>query len=583
MRGALRRRLAEDIETGLGAAMGSIVLLDLMGGVALLLWGLHMVHSGVLRAFGPDLRRFLGSALRNRFRAFGAGFVLTALIQSSTATGLMTTSLAADGVVSLVPALAIMLGANVGTTLIVQVLAFNIAAVAPVLFIAGLITFRVGGGNVSRALGRIAIGLGLILLALHILLDTLAPAEQAPAVRALLAAITADPVLCVLIAAALTWAAHSSVAVVLLVMSLAYSQFVTPAAALALVLGANLGSAINPLLEGGTSGDAASRRLPLGNLINRLVGVVAVLPFLQPLARELMALQPDAAKMTAEFHMLFNIALAAIFIGALDAEARLLVRLLPEKKRPADPSAPRYLDPAALETPPLALANAARETLRMGDTIESMLRDIMTAIMNNDRNLADDVSRRDNVVDRLNEAIKLYVTKLTRDSLDEREGRRAMEIISFTINLEHIGDIIDKNLCELAVKKIKRRCQFSTEGAAELISFHNRICESLQAAFGVFMMADVEAARRLLREKSALRAAELEAADRHFDRLREGRPESVETTSLHLDILSDLKRIHSHICSVAYPVLEAAGELPARESVKGDAAATTLAYQPKLR
>jgi phosphate:Na+ symporter len=562
--------------------MGSIVLLDLMGGVALLLWGLHMVLSGVLRAFGHDLRRFLGKALSNRFKAFGAGILLTALLQSSTATGLMTTSLAADGLVNLVPALAIMLGANVGTTLIVQLFSFDISAVAPALFIVGVVTFRAGGQSLTRALGRIAIGLGLMLLALHILLGTLAPAEQAPAARALLSAVTGDPVLCLLIAAVLTWAAHSSVAVVLLVMSLALSHYVTPAAALALVLGANLGSAINPLIEAGIRGNPASRRLPVGNLINRLVGVMLVLPFLQPIAREMAALQPDAAKMTAEFHLLFNVALAALFIGPLDFLAALLVRMLPEQKLPADPSVPRYLDETALETPPLALANAARETLRIGDTIETMLRDVMTALMTNDRKLASDVSRRDNIVDRLTEAIKLYLTKLTRDSLDEPEGRRAMEIVSFTINLEHIGDIIDKNLCQLAAKKIRRSYQFSAEGAAELTTFHKRICESLQAAFGIFMRGDVDAARRLLREKSELRRAELDAADRHFERLREGRPESLETTSLHLDILSDLKRIHSHICSVAYPVLEAAGELPARESAKGDTVSDALAYQPKL-
>ncbi|HEV2976450.1 MAG TPA: Na/Pi cotransporter family protein, partial [Casimicrobiaceae bacterium] len=372
--------------------MGSMVLLDLMGGVALLLWGLHMVVSGVLRAFGPDLRRFLGKALCNRFTAFGAGLGLTALLQSSTATGLMTTSFAADGMVSLVPALAIMLGANVGTTLIVQVLSFNISAAAPVLFVIGLVTFRVGGQSLTRALGRIAIGLGLTLLALHILVDTLAPAEEAPAVRVLLTDITHDPVLCIVIAAALTWAAHSSVAVVLLVMSLAYSHFVTTDAALALVLGANLGSAINPLLEGGVRGDPASRRLPLGNLLNRLVGILIALPLLPLLARELPVLQPDAAKMTAEFHLLFNVALAVIFIGPLDAVAWLLVRILPERKQPADPSLPRYLDETALDTPPLAITNAARETLRMGDTVEVMLRQVMTAIMNNDRRLAVEVS-----------------------------------------------------------------------------------------------------------------------------------------------------------------------------------------------
>jgi phosphate:Na+ symporter len=540
--------------------MGTLVLLDLMGGVALLLWGLHMVQSGILRAFGPDLRRVLGKALGNRFSAFAAGLGLTALLQSSTATALLTSSFAAEGLLSLVAALAIMLGANVGTTLIVQALSFNIAAVAPVLFVLGLVAFRSGPRSRIKDIGRIAIGLGLMLLSLHILLDTLAPAENAPGVRVLMSAITGDPILCVVIAALITWAVHSSVASVLLIMSLAYSQFVTPYAALALVLGANLGSAINPVFEGARRDDPASYRLPLGNLINRVVGIVLVLPFLGVVAEHMHAWQPDLAKMTAAFHIAFNVGTAVIFIGLLDTLSRLLTRLLPDRVQETDPSRPRYLDETALETPSLALADAARETLRMGDLVEVMLRKVMAAMMTGDRALVDQVSKMDNVVDSLDEAIKLYVTKLTRGSLDESEGRRAMEIISFAINLEHIGDIIDKNLSELATKKIKRRFQFSPEGAEELAAFHKRTMESLRIAFGVFMSGDANEARKLLVEKTTLKNTELAAVERHLDRLREGRPETIETTSLHLDVLRDLRRIHSHICSVAYPVLDAAGE-----------------------
>jgi len=543
--------------------MGSLVLLDLMGGVALLLWGLHMVHSGILRAFGPDLRLLLTKALHNRLTAFAAGVGLTALLQSSTATALITSSFTAEGLVGLVPALAIMLGANVGTTLIVQVLSFDIASVAPVLFVLGLIAFRSGPRSRIKDVGRVLIGLGLMLLSLHILLDTLAPAENAPGVRVFMNAITGNPVLCILIGAAVTWIAHSSVASVLLIMSLAYAHFVSPHAALALVLGANLGSAINPVFEGARRDDPASYRLPLGNLINRLAGVLLVAPFLRPITEHLQTWQPDVAKLTAEFHIIFNVAMAIIFIGLLDAMARLLNRFLPSRLLETDPTRPRYLDESALETPSLALADASRETLRMGDAVETMLRKVMTAMMTNDRALVDQVSKMDNVVDGLDEAIKLYLTKLTRGSLDEREGKRAMEIISFAINLEHIGDIIDKNLSELATKKIKRRFQFSPEGAEELSAFHKRIMESLRIAFGVFMSGDANEARKLLAEKAVLRNTELAATERHLDRLREGRPETLETTSLHLDVLRDLRRIHSHICSVAYPVLDATGELAA--------------------
>ena len=561
--------------------MGSIVLLDLMGGVALLLWGLHMVQSGILRAFGPGLRKLLAGALRNRLAAFAAGIGLTALLQSSTATALITSSFTADGLVSLVPALAIMLGANVGTTLIVQVLSFNIAAVAPVLFIFGLVAFRGGARSRIKDVGRVFIGLGLMLLALHILLDTLAPAENAPGVRILMGAITGDPVLCIIFSAVVTWAVHSSVATVLLIMSLAYAHFVTPFAALALVLGANLGSAINPVFEGARRDNPANYRLPLGNLINRLVGVLLVAPFLRPITETLQSWQPDLAKLTAEFHIAFNLATAIIFIGLLDGMARLLKALLPNRVRETDPSRPRYLDESALETPSLALADAARETLHMGDHVEVMLRKVMTAIMTNDRALVDQVSRLDNSVDSLDEAIKLYVTKLTRGSLDEREGQRAMEIISFAINLEHMGDIIDKNLSELATKKIKRGFQFSPEGAEELSAFHKRTMDSLRIAFGVFMSSDVNEARRLLAEKALLRNAELAATERHLDRLRKGRPETIETTSLHLDVLRDLRRIHSHICSVAYPVLDAAGELPTSQKAESDLmVAPTLAGHP---
>jgi phosphate:Na+ symporter len=515
----------------------------------------------------------LSKALRGRVAAFAAGLGLTALLQSSTATALITSSFAAEGLVSLVPALAIMLGANVGTTLIVQVLSFDISAVAPVLFIIGLLGFRSGPRSRIKNLGRVAIGLGLMLLSLHILLQTLAPAENAPSVRVLLGAVTADPVLCVLIGAVVTWAAHSSVAGVLLIMSLAYSHFITPPAALALVLGANLGSAVNPLLEGTKRDDPASYRLPVGNLINRIVGIALVLPFLHTIADHGQAWQPDLARLTAGFHVAFNVATAILFIGLLDGLARVLTRLLPDRVAATDPAQPRYLDETALETPSLALADAARETLRMGDMVEAMLRDVMTALMTNDRTLAGQVSRMDNAVDGLDEAIKLYITKLTRGSLDEAEGRRAMEIISFAINLEHIGDIIDKNLCELAAKKIKRRFQFSAEGARELSDFHRRVMDSLRSAFGVFMSGNVAEARRLLAEKAALRDAELAATEQHLDRLREGRPETVETTSMHLDVLRDLKRIHSHICSVAYPVLDAAGELEGYRNARSASAA----------
>lgn len=541
--------------------MGIKVLLNLIGGVALLLWGLHMVHSGIVRAFGAKIRLYLGRVLKNKWQAFFAGIGVTTILQSSTATALMLTSFSASGLVALAPALAVMLGANVGTTLIVQILSFDSSALAPLLLISGLIAFKRGRRTMAQDLGRVAIGLGLMLLSLHTLLDSLAPIEHAPIMRQLFAAITEEPFLTMLIGAIITWAAHSSVATILLIMSLAYSQFITPVAALALVLGANLGSALNPLFEGMSGRNPAQRRMPVGNLINRLVGCFVFIPLLGICAALIQAVDPNPVRLAANFHTLFNVVMALAFIFPINWFASILERLFPEEKAADDPALPIYLDEVAIETPTVALACAARETLRMGDLVDSMLQDTMSAILTNDRKLVAQVSEKDNAVDRLHEAIKLYVIKITQGSLDDAEGRRAMEILSLSINFEHIGDIIDKNLMELANKKIKRHLHFSSEGAAELHEFHRIVRDNLTLGMTVFLSGDVKAARQLLDEKTRIRELEFSAAESHMARLKEGRIESIETSSLHLDILRDLKRIHSHICAAAYPALEAAGEL----------------------
>ncbi|WP_172955006.1 Na/Pi cotransporter family protein [Sterolibacterium denitrificans] len=541
--------------------MGVRILLDLIGGVALLLWGLYMVQTGIVRAYGARIRRFLGRVLKNRYHAFAAGLGVTAILQSSTATSLMLTSFAAAGLVQLGPALAVMLGANVGTTLIVQLLSFDSSIISPLLLTTGVLAYKRGARTVVKDLGRVAIGLGLMLLSLHLLLDSLAPAEHVPVVRALFAAVTNEPLLTLLIGAVLAWASHSSVATVLLTMSLVSSHFLTPFAALALVLGANLGSAFNPLLEGMGSGNPAHRRMPVGNLINRLVGCLIFMPFLAPIVELLESFYQNPVRLVADFHTLFNLIMALLFILPLNLYARVLEKLLPEVKTTDDLTTPIYLDASVIETPSVALACAARETMRMGDIIDTMLQQSMTAILTNDRMLVGEISDKDNAVDRLNEAIKLYIVKVTHGSLDDVEGQRAMEILNLAINLEHIGDIIDMNLMELAGKKIRGQLEFSAEGAAELEEFHRIVRDNLKLAMTVFLSGDVKAARQLLEEKSRIRELEFAAAEKHMARLKVGRVESIETSALHIDILRDLKRIHSHICSAAYPALEAAGQL----------------------
>jgi phosphate:Na+ symporter len=540
----------------------TFTLIDLAGSVALLLWGTHMVQTGIQRAFGASLRSLLGRALRGRLGAFLAGIGVTAVLQSSTATGLMTAGLAAGGLVELVPALAVMLGANVGTTLIVQVLSFDVAAASPALILAGVLMFRKASNTRAHDLGRVLIGLGLMLLALHQLLELMTDYEDAPSLRMLLGAASTVPLVDVLLAAGLTWAAHSSVAIILLIMSLCAQNVVPPDAAFALVLGANLGTAINPLLEGATAGDPASKRLPVGNLLSRAVGVVMALAALGPLGRLMVTIEPDNARVVADFHTMFNLVLACLFLPVLSPYARLLGRLLPQRADPADPSRPLYLDPAARQIPMVALGNAAREALRLADVLGEMLAGARAALVEGDRKLIVETRRRDDILDSLNTAIKTYLTSLDPEQLAEDDHRRLHEILTFVINIEQAGDVVDLNLLPHATKRVKRGLAFSKEGEAELLAMMDRLMANLRTAASLFMTEDPRTARMLADEKVAFREAESAATAAHFDRLRSGRIDTAQTSALHLDLLRDLKLINSHIvAAAAYPVLERTGAL----------------------
>jgi phosphate:Na+ symporter len=536
------------------------LLINIAGEIALLLWGIHMVQSGVMRVYGTDLRRLLGRGLSTRFHAFIAGLGVTAALQSSTATALMTMSFAGAGAVDLTTALAVMLGANVGTTLIVQLLSFDITLVFPVLIAIGVFTFRRGQGTRFQDLGRVGIGLGLMLLSLHLLAEAIAPGEHSAAVANLLASLTQEPLLNVLVAAALTWAAHSSVVVVLAVISLASAGLLGAEASLAMVIGANIGSAINPVLEG-PGRDPVKLRLPIGNLVTRLVGAALALPFLTEIAGFMLMVEPGAGRLAANFHTAFNLVLAAIFIGLLPLVAKLLVRLLPAGPAAVDPAQPVYLDPAAVQSPAIALANAAREALRIADVVEKMLAATQRTMHGDDRHLLAETSRMDDVVDRLHEALQRYISEIARVGLSEGDSRRLSEVQSFAINLEHIGDIIDKNITELAAKRLRLKLSLSPEGLSEIDAMYAQLLEHLRLAVAVFMSNDLDAARRLVAEKERFRDLEKSSTEKHFARVREGRKASIETSGLHLDVVRDLKRIDAHLAATAYPLLERAGTL----------------------
>ena len=555
-----------DRPTGMSA---TALLIQLAGHVALLLWGIHMVHSGMLRAYGSALRRVLGRGLRHRVQALLAGVIVTALLQSSTATALMATSFAASGLVGLVPALAVMLGANIGSALVVLVLSFEVGFLVPCLLGGGIIAFKRSSRTRARDLGRVAIGLGLILLSIHLLVALVTADALGDAERRLFQALAGEPVLNLLAAAILAAAAHSSVAVVLGTVSLAAGGLLAPEAALAMVLGANLGSACNPILEGAGGDDPSRLRVPLGNLATRLVAGAIALPLLGPAASLLASLALPAGQAVAVFHVLLNLVGAAVFLPVLPALARALTRLLPARPSGADPGVPRYLDQAVVREPAMALANAAREVLRMADMIETMLRTVHRAVDDDDRDRARELGRMDDVVDRLTRAVERYVTAIDSEHLSPADRRRAFEVLTFAINLEHIGDIVDGSLRALAAKKIDRRLTLPAESDAEIEDMHGRLVDQLRLAVTVFVAGDLRSARRLIAAKDEFRTRERAATERHFDRLRLGERTSIETSGLVLDIIRDLKRIDAHIAATAYPLLEHSGALRATRLAGG--------------
>jgi phosphate:Na+ symporter len=369
------------------------------------------------------------------------------------------------------------------------------------------------------------------------------------------------PIIDVIVGAALTWAAHSSVAIVLLIMSFAAQDVVTPQAAFALVLGANLGTALNPLFEAGSTGDPSAKRLPIGNLLNRAVGCVLGLALLGVIGPWLVSFEPDAYRAVADFHTLFNVVMAVLFFPVLGPLARLLKWMLPSRAVPTDPSRPVYLDQAALEIPAVALAAASREALRMGDVLEAMLQTALEALARGDRKAIAEIKRLDDVLDRLNGAIKAYLTSLDHESIDAEDDRRLSEILAFITNLEHAGDIVERGVAANLSKRTKRNLTLSAEGTTEIREMLQRLATNVRTAAAVFMTDDIRAARGLLGEKEVLRDLENRATNAHFARIRAGRIESVETSALHLDLLRDLKRINAHIAAAAYPVLEKRGEL----------------------
>ena len=535
-------------------------LLNLLAAIALLVWGTHIVRTGMLRVFGENLRGILAKSFRNRASSLIAGLGVTSLVQSATATCLIVASFVGKGLVPTAAALAVILGADVGSALMAVVYSFDLSWLSPLLIFVGVVMFITRQNSAAGRIGRVLIGLGLITLALQLIVGATKPLTESPAVRALLVALPSDVLLDIVVGATLTVLSYSSLAIVLLTATLAGSGMVPTPVALGLVLGANLGSAVLAMIATSGAGPQV-RRLPIGNLIFKAAGAVIAIPFMGEIHVLMQQTGGAVHEQVVWFHLGFNTAIALVFIGATGLVGRQVERWLPEPTVRGDSSRPRHLDPVALATPSLAISCAAREALHQADVVETMLRGILPVIRHNDLVLAEQLRKMDDTVDELYSAIKFYLTQISREALSERESRRWTDIVSFTINMEQIGDIIERVLQDVEDKKIRKSRSFSEAGMAEICHLHERLLANLRLGMSVFLDGHVRDAKKLLEEKARFRDLEHEYAGSHITRLRENTAQSIETSSLHLDLISDLKRINSHICSIAYPILESAGVL----------------------
>lgn len=524
------------------------ILLSLMSGVALLIWGTHVTRHGMLELLGPRLRLVLAAGTASPARGFAAGLGVTALIQSSSATALMTSAFVAEGLVSLSAALPIVLGADVGTSMMARLLSVDISWLSPLLLVTGIAMRLSGKASLRGRAGEVVVGLGLITLALQLIRLYAAPLLHADLVRAIFTSLGHDALLAVVIGALLALLAYSSLAAVLLTATLAMGGVIAPETALPLVLGANLGSGLIACLANSASVPAA-RRVSLANLLFRIAGILVFLPLLDSVPPLLAGIGSSAATMAIDFHMAFNLTLAATLIWFVRPVASLCTRWLPDAHREAETRGARYLSQGDLQHPSVALGNATREVVRIGDVIEDMLAGLKLAIVANDRAANARCCALDDRIDELYSSVKMYLTGVDAGKLGAEDAARWDEIMLLNINLEYAGDIAERTLVDLDQRKLRRNYCFSDEGSAELLELCDMLAANLRTRMSLFVAGD-RAAHALLSDCAARFQARAERfTARHLARVSQRRTASVETSALHLDTLRELSQMNALLCA----------------------------------
>ncbi len=543
--------------------MAILVLIKMLGAVMLLLYAVRMVRTGFERASGPSLRRVIGKAASGRITGAASGTIVAIMLQSATAVAVLAAGFATSGFISTAAGLAVLLGADLGSALVVQFLSFDLSWLIPLLLAVGAWLFLKIESRQVKQTGRILIGIALVLISLQMIGESTAPLKEANFMPHVAGFLANDAPTALALGALLAFLVHSSVAAVLMVAAFVLNAGLPMEAAIPLVLGANIGAGLVAIwLTRGMEHKA--RLLPLGNFVFRAGGAILTLIAFSFYAPPLENVSSNPAQQVVALHVLFNLALVLICLPLTGVVARLVEFALPlnETSGESDQFAPQSsLDERVVHIPRLALASATRELLRMGEIVEAMARPVMMMLERGTEEEIRRLQRLDADVNKIHSDIKLYIAEVNRGELTSEEAEQSMELVSYAVNLERAGDLVSKNLFERALDLQKNRINFSPEGQMELESLHDRVLANMNLALNVLVSADVESARELIAEKDRMRELERESHNRHLDRLKTRTPESMESSNAHMEVVRSLKDINSLFAAVAVPILAREGQL----------------------
>ena len=544
----------EDINIG-------IFFLHIAGAAALLIWAVRLIRTGVERRFAAPMRIWLRHSTKNRLLAAGTGMGAAVLLQSSTAVAVLASNFVSKRGLATATGLAILLGADVGSALVTQLLMVRQPLLIPLLLLIGITIFLRGEGSNTHQVGRIMIGLALIFVSLDMIRTATDPMISNPGTQAVMAYLGRDLLTAFVIGALFAWGVHSSVAAVLLFVTLAGQSILPISAAATMILGANLGGGLIAFLLTYTA-PAAARRMIMCNLILRGGGAVIAVFVIAAMPDFLDWLGLTPARQAINLHLAFNLLLAGVSLPFASLLTAAMTRLMTDSHNSEDvPQTVSALDPSALDRPQRGLDCTARELLGMGQKIEHML---ISAELLYDRwsdQSATMVRDQDTLIQKMHLDVKLYLAQLGKKGLDEELGRRSMEFASISSSLASASDTITRIMLDLAQRLDSQNLNFSTQGRVEISNFSDRVHNNVQLALNVMMNQNPGEARELVEAKEKVRKVEQKLQRSHIGRLREGLADSIETSNIHQETLRALKQINTAFAQVGYPILHKSGDL----------------------